>query len=147
MDDSPTGANSDTALIAEASLALDGENARLAKARHLAAAFLTTVADAGIAVAADTVQIVQLIVSELVTNARKHAPGPAELHLRVTGPVLLIEIHDTNPIAPIAKAPDPTRVGQHGLEIVSALARTVTVEQTPDGKRITTDVVLHPTTT
>ncbi|MEU0038193.1 hypothetical protein [Streptomyces sp. NPDC006333] len=55
-----------------------------------------------------------------------------------------IEVHDSNPAAPAVKAPDPARVGQHGLEIVAAVARTVTAEQTPDGKRITADVLLHP---
>ncbi|MFD8423382.1 ATP-binding protein [Streptomyces sp. NPDC059668] len=132
----------------EASLALDGDGSRIAQARHLAAAFLTKVRDHyGIPVAAATVEIVQLIVSELVTNARKYAPGPALLHLRVTGPVLQVELWDSNPVAPAAKAPDPTRIGQHGLEIVAALARTLTVEQTSVGKRITADVLLSPAAT
>ncbi|MFF3001042.1 ATP-binding protein [Streptomyces sp. NPDC057950] len=138
MDDSATSAGS------AAKLTLEADGSRVAHARHLAATFLTTVAAGGIAVTTATVQIVQLIVSELVTNARKHAPGPARLHLRAAGPLLRVEIHDSNPVAPTAKAPDPTRVGQHGLEIVTALSRTVTVEQTLDGKRITADVVLHP---
>ncbi|MFG3590788.1 ATP-binding protein [Streptomyces sp. NPDC047990] len=146
MDNSSASAGSTAKLTLKASLVLDADGPRVAHVRHLVATFLTTVAAGGIAVAADTVQIVQLIVSELVTNARKHAPGPARLHLRVAGPVLRVEIHDTNPVAPTAKAPDPTRVGQHGLEIVTAPARTVTVEQTPDGKRITAHIVLHPAT-
>ncbi|MET8292226.1 ATP-binding protein [Streptomyces sp. NPDC005132] len=129
----------------ETSLALDSDGSRIAQARHLAATFLTKVKDRyGLPVAAATVEIVQLIVSELVTNARKYAPGPALLHLRINGPVLRVELWDSNPVAPAAKAPDPTRVGQHGLEIVAALARTVTVEQTPVGKRITADVLLVP---
>ncbi|MFG2424850.1 ATP-binding protein [Streptomyces sp. NPDC048448] len=136
-----------TAPALEASLALDSDGSRIAQARHLAAAFLAKVKDCyGIPVAAATVEIVQLIVSELVTNARKYAPGPALLHLRVTGPVLQVELWDSNPVAPAAKAPDPTRVGQHGLEIVAALASAVTVEQTPVGKRITADILLVPAT-
>ncbi|MEU8788301.1 ATP-binding protein [Streptomyces sp. NPDC048643] len=127
----------------EASLALDGDGSRIAQARHLAAAFLTKVKDHyGIPVATATVEIVQLIVSELVTNARKYAPGPALLHLRVRGPVLQVELWDSNPAVPAAKAPDPERVGQHGLEIVAALAAAVTVERTPVGKRITADIPL-----
>ncbi|MFJ2399292.1 ATP-binding protein [Streptomyces sp. NPDC087843] len=126
---------------------MDGDGSRIAQARHLAAAFLTKVRDRyGVPVAAATVEIVQLIVSELVTNARKYAPGPALLQLRITGAVLQVELWDSNPVAPAAKAPDPTRVGQHGLEIVAAFARTVTVEQTAVGKRITADVLLAPDT-
>ncbi|MFI1441681.1 ATP-binding protein [Streptomyces fructofermentans] len=132
------------ALPLEAALALDGEGSRIAQARHLAVAFLGKVKDClNIPVATATVEIVQLIVSELVTNARKYAPGPALLQLRVVaGPVLQVELWDSNPVAPVAKALDPRRIGQHGLEIVTALARTVTVEQTPVGKRIIAAVPL-----
>ncbi|MFD5520829.1 ATP-binding protein [Streptomyces sp. NPDC127066] len=122
---------------------MDSDGSRIAQARHLAAAFLTKVRDDhGVPVAAATVETVQLIVSELVTNARKYAPGPALLRLRVTGSVLRVELWDSNPVLPVAKAPDPRRIGQHGLEIVTTLARTLTVEQTQTGKRITADVTL-----
>ncbi|MFE2537658.1 ATP-binding protein [Streptomyces sp. NPDC059371] len=146
MDEPPRigdGERPDAASPLEASLALDSDASRIAQARHLAAAFLTKVRDDyGIPVASAAVEIAQLIVSELVTNARKYAPGPALLHLRITGPVLRVELWDSNPVLPAAKAPDPERIGQHGLEIVTALARTVTVEQTPVGKRITADLLL-----
>ncbi|MET9892876.1 ATP-binding protein [Streptomyces sp. NPDC006465] len=78
--------------------------------------------DHGIPVVTATVEIVQLIVSEPVTNARKYAPGPALLHLRVTSAVVRVELWDSNPAVPAAQALDPERVGQHGLEIVRALA-------------------------
>ncbi|MET8038661.1 ATP-binding protein [Streptomyces sp. NPDC005345] len=92
----------------EASLALDGDGSRIAHARRLAADFLTLVRDAhGIPVLTATVEIVQLIVSELVTNARKHAPRPALLNLRVTDGALHIELWDSNPVLPAPKAPDP----------------------------------------
>ncbi|MEU0040776.1 hypothetical protein [Streptomyces sp. NPDC006333] len=77
----------------ETSLTLNSDDSRIAPARHLAAALLSKAkVRYGIPVAAATVEIVQLIVSELVTNARKYAPGPARLHLRVTGPVLRVEV-------------------------------------------------------
>ncbi|MCT9007308.1 ATP-binding protein [Streptomyces rhizosphaerihabitans] len=134
-----------TALPLQASLVLDSDSSRIAQARHLAAAFLTKARDTyGIAVATATLEIVQLIVSELVTNARKHAPGPALLHLRIAGPVLRVELWDSNPALPTAKAPDPGRLGQHGLEIVTALARTVAVERTPAGKCIIAYIDLAP---
>ncbi|MGW3816917.1 ATP-binding protein [Streptomyces sp. NPDC005046] len=138
---------SETASPLETSLALDSDGSRIAQARHLAAAFLAKVRDDhGVPVMTATVEIVQLIVSELVTNARKYAPGPALLHLRITGPVLRVELWDSNPALPAAKAQNPRRIGQHGLEIVTALARTVTAEQTPVGKRITADIVLSSAT-
>ncbi|MFJ7969671.1 ATP-binding protein [Streptomyces sp. NPDC096324] len=127
----------------EASLAVDVDGSPLSQVRHLAASFLTTVRDAhGVAVVDATVEIAQLIVSELVTNARKYAPGPALLHLRITGDALRIELWDSNPVPPAVKAPDPRRIGQHGLEIVTALARDVTTEAAPAGKRVIATVAL-----
>ncbi|MFD1275732.1 ATP-binding protein [Streptomyces kaempferi] len=134
------------ACLLETSLALDSNGSRVAEARHLAAAFLARVReDHGIPVVTATVEIVQLVVSELVTNARKYAPGPARLHLRIKGAVLQVELWDSNPVAPAAKTPDPQRIGQHGLEIVTALAQTLTVDQTPLGKRITANIALSTT--
>ncbi|MFD0068975.1 ATP-binding protein [Streptomyces sp. NPDC059944] len=134
-----------TALL-ETSHALDGDSSRIAQARHVATAFLVKARDeAGVPVAQATVEIVQLIVSELVTNARKYAPGPALLKLHIRGSVLKVELGDSSPVVPAAKAPNPERVGQHGLEIVAALAQTLTVEATTVGKRITVNIALDMT--
>ncbi|MFD6554781.1 ATP-binding protein [Streptomyces sp. NPDC058398] len=131
--------------VKETSLALDGDGSPIAQARHLAAAFLEKMRTAhGVPVVTATVQIVQLIVSELVTNARKYAPGPALLRLRMVGNVLHVELWDSNPVLPTTKTPNPTRVGQHGMEIVAALAQKVTIEATSAGKRITAYVALSP---
>jgi signal transduction histidine kinase len=61
--------------------------------------------------------LTQLVVSELVTHARKYAPGPVLLDLRVTGAVVEVVVWDSNPVLPAAQAADPGRVGPHGLEI------------------------------
>ncbi|MFF3448398.1 ATP-binding protein [Streptomyces sp. NPDC002667] len=133
----------DAASPLEASLALDGDGSPIARARHLAAAFLAKARDDhGIPVVTSTVEVVQLIVSELVTNARKYAPGPALLHLRIIGAVLRVQLWDSSPVLPTVRAPDPERIGQHGLEIVTALAHSITMEQTSVGKRVVVDVVL-----
>ncbi|MFJ6509375.1 ATP-binding protein [Streptomyces sp. NPDC091879] len=139
-------ARTSTALPLETSLALDGDGSRIAQARHVTTAFLEEVRDhGGIPVAQGTVEIAQLIVSELVTNARKYAPGPALLHLRVHSAVLIVELWDSSPVVPAAQVPDPERVGQHGLEIVAALAQALTVEPTTVGKRITAHITLATT--
>ncbi|MGW0966498.1 ATP-binding protein [Streptomyces sp. NPDC002516] len=133
----------DGASALETSLALDGDGSPIARARHLAAAFLAKARDDhGIAVVTSTVEVVQLIVSELVTNACKYAPGPALLHLRIIGAVLRVQLWDSSPVLPMVRAPDPERIGRHGLEIVTALAHSITMEQTPVGKRVVVDVVL-----
>ncbi|MER7982866.1 ATP-binding protein [Streptomyces sp. NPDC095817] len=146
MDETPQDAQGqwiEVPSILEVSLALDGDGARIAEARRLAADFLSTVRDThGIPVATSSVEITQLIVSELVTNARKYAPGPALLHLRIIDQMLQVELWDSSPVLPATKAPNPERIGQHGLEIVTALAQKVTVEATTVGKRVTAAVAL-----
>ncbi|MGW2787942.1 ATP-binding protein [Streptomyces populi] len=132
--------------VLEASFTLDSDGSRISQARRLAAGFLTSARDQyGVPVAAAAIEIVQLIVSELVTNARKYAPGPALMRLRILDAVLRVEIWDSSPVTPAAKEADPQRIGQHGLEIVTALALAVTVEPTVVGKRITADIDLTTT--
>jgi hypothetical protein len=42
----------------------------------------------------------------------------------------------------VARAADPDRVGQHGLEIVKAVAEDLFTERKPVGKRITARIAL-----
>lgn len=126
-----------------ASYALDGDGAWIAEARRLAAAFLTRArAEDGLQVSTRVVEITQLVVSELVTNARKYAPGPVGLDLRLSGDALEVIVHDGNPDAPVARNADPGRVGQHGLEIVMAVAQALDVRQEAAGKSITARISL-----
>ncbi|CAL9345347.1 ATP-binding protein [Streptomyces sp. DH-12] len=120
-----------------ASYALDAEGAWIAQARRLAAEFLDRArAEDGLPVPARAVEITQLVVSELVTNARKYAPGPVGLDLLVFGDAVEVVVRDGNPEAPKPRAADPGRVGQHGLEIVMAVAQTLDVRQEAGGKSI-----------
>ncbi|MFE6176047.1 ATP-binding protein [Streptomyces sp. NPDC056464] len=66
-------------------------------------------------------QDAQLVVSELVTNALRHAPGPGRLALEVTSDaaVLRITVSDTSPRPPELRTPDARRVGGHGLRLVT----------------------------
>lgn len=62
-----------------------GDSEEIAAARDLARDFLTSVqAVHGLPVSKRAMGMVQLVVSELVTNARKYAPGPCLLTLEVS---------------------------------------------------------------
>ncbi|MER5452826.1 ATP-binding protein [Streptomyces sp. NPDC002766] len=125
-----------------ASAAFEGSE-DIAAARHLARSFLADVQKVhGVPVSDRTRGAVQLVVSELVTNARKYAPGPCLLTLEVNQGVLEVTVWDSNPSLPVAQAPDPERVGQHGLEIVMALCRSFEMHREPVGKRIAAAVAL-----
>ncbi|MFI8962767.1 ATP-binding protein [Streptomyces sp. NPDC053493] len=115
----------------------------IAVARDLAHGFLTDVqAVHGLPVSERAMGMVQLVVSELVTNARKYAPGPFLLTLEINGGAVEVTVWDSNPTPPAILAPDPTRIGQHGLEIVMAVGTSFAVHREPVGKRISTAIVL-----
>ncbi|CAM5655505.1 hypothetical protein GCM10010345_91750 [Streptomyces canarius] len=86
--------------------------------------------------------LTQLVVSELVTNAHKYAPGPILLDLRVLGDLVEVVVWDSDPVLPIARAADAGRVGQHGLKIVMAVAQGFEAQREPVGKRITARIAL-----
>lgn len=113
----------------------------IAVARDLACTFLTDVqAVHGLPVSERAMGIVQLVVSELVTDARKYAPGPSPLTLEVNGGAAEVTVRDSNPTPPAILAPDPIRIGQHGLEIVMAVGQSFAVHREPVGKRIATTI-------
>ncbi|MER5729871.1 ATP-binding protein [Streptomyces sp. NPDC002138] len=115
----------------------------IAQARALARSFLSHVQAAhGLPVSEPARDVVELVVSELVTNARTYAPGPYLLTLELSGGAVEVTVWDSAPVLPTPMAPDPERVGRHGLEIVMALCRSLEVHREPVGKRIKVAVVL-----
>jgi anti-sigma regulatory factor (Ser/Thr protein kinase) len=89
--------------------------------------------------------LTQLVVSELVTNARKHAPGLVLLELRINARAVDVVVWDSDPTVPAARAADPDRIGQHGLEIVKAVTEDLFTEREAVGKRITARIALSDT--
>ncbi|MEV5357105.1 ATP-binding protein [Streptomyces sp. NPDC052693] len=144
MESTPVGEDGTTPeVVLQATEALDGEGTDIARARHLAAGFLTRVqAEHGLPVSQRALDLTQLVVSELVTNALKYAPGPVLLDLRIVGDLIEIVVWDSDPVLPMARAADVGRVGQHGLEIVMAVAQGFESQREPVGKRITVRLAL-----
>ncbi|MFD3516852.1 ATP-binding protein [Streptomyces sp. NPDC058657] len=130
-----------------ASATYDGEPGTIGEARDFAADFLVR-AEAlhGVSVSARSAGTVKLLVSELVTNAAKYAPGPCLLDLSMEreegGPdrpardTLRITVWDTDTSLPQPGAPDPQRIGQHGLELVLALCNKYDIQRMAGGKRV-----------
>ncbi|MET9730510.1 ATP-binding protein [Streptomyces sp. NPDC006458] len=90
-------------------------------------------------------QDAQLVVSELVTNAVRHAPGPYELLLEIPPDAdqLRITVRDSSPDPPRRQAPDAQRVGGHGLLLVDLLCKQVHTVALNVGKQV---VALLPLT-
>ncbi|MFC9131351.1 ATP-binding protein [Streptomyces sp. NPDC057099] len=115
----------------------------IADARHAARRFMTDVeAVHGLHVSDRATGVVELVVSELVTNAFKYAPGPCQLDLEVSDDAVAISVWDTDPTLPRACRADPGRVGRHGLEVARAVCRSLEISHEPVGKRVTAAVVL-----
>ncbi|MEU9057024.1 ATP-binding protein [Streptomyces sp. NPDC048384] len=116
----------------------------IAEARALARLFLEDLQDDhGVPVSGRAVDMVQLVVSELVTNAEKYAPGPYLLTFEVLhGDAVQISVWDTDTRMPLILAADPRRVGQHGLEIVTAVCQSFEVHREPVGKRVVAAIAL-----
>ncbi|MEU4039723.1 ATP-binding protein [Streptomyces collinus] len=129
----------------EATIALSGDRSCIAEARHQATAFLSRHERGDRPrVSARVVGLTELVVSELVTNACKYAPGPILLSLRLVGEALEVEVWDSAPVLPTPSDADPERVGRHGLEIVKAVAADLAVLRDTVGKRITARILLSP---
>ncbi|MGW7259433.1 ATP-binding protein [Streptomyces sp. NPDC054834] len=124
--------------------ALGGDDGFIAEARHHAIAFLDQAhAHHHLPMPARARDLTQLVVSELVTNARKYAPGPIPMELRINTDSVDVVVWDSDPTVPAALATDPGRIGQHGLEIVKAVTENLFIEQEPVGKRITARITLN----
>ncbi|MFI5683016.1 ATP-binding protein [Streptomyces sp. NPDC051636] len=121
-----------------ASAAYGGDSSCIGDARHLATSFLADVqAVRGFPVSQRALGMTQLVVSELVTNAVKYAPGPVTLDLQISEGAVRVSVWDSDPVLPDGAATDPQRVGRHGLEIALAVSQAYEVRREPVGKCVT----------
>lgn len=65
---------------------------------------------------------VELMVSELVTNAIKHSQPPCSVALELTSGQVRVEVRDAGPGVPEMRHPTPDEPSGRGLRIVSELA-------------------------
>jgi len=90
-----------------------------------------------------TVQDLELVVAELVTNAVRHAPGALTLTLSCDGHVE-VAVTDTSTTVPTARPPDLGGGGGFGWHLITALADQVKVHLSPPhGKTISAAMTLH----
>ncbi|MFJ6718639.1 MULTISPECIES: ATP-binding protein [unclassified Streptomyces] len=117
----------------------DGARGCIAKARDVAVALLRHHAPH---VGHTFHDDVLLVVSELVTNAVRHAPGPITLELALLPDGIEISVGDSSPGLPYSRTPD--RTGGRGWPIVRGLARRVRVVPRRDGKTVHAELAWQP---
>ncbi|MFF9177619.1 ATP-binding protein [Streptomyces sp. NPDC014793] len=90
-------------------------------------------------------QDAQLVVSELVTNAHRHAPGPGGLELEVSpdAALLRITVRDSSPQRPELREHDARRIGGHGLRLVTRLCAQLHTVALETGKQVVAHLHLH----
>ncbi|MEU0157551.1 ATP-binding protein [Streptomyces sp. NPDC006261] len=87
--------------------------------------------------APDTVDSVLIAVSELITNAHKHAHSDAQLILTWDSTCLHVSVHDSSSRPPTQREDDPGALGGRGMAIVDALADSWQHHPQRDGKTVT----------
>jgi anti-sigma regulatory factor (Ser/Thr protein kinase) len=85
----------------------------------------------------DLVDVVRLAVSELTTNAVRHAHTPFTVTLERNGEALLLTVTDGSPSPVDQRAPDLLRPGGRGLALVDTVSHDWGVIQRPEeGKTV-----------
>jgi serine phosphatase RsbU (regulator of sigma subunit)/anti-sigma regulatory factor (Ser/Thr protein kinase) len=99
------------------------------KARHFATAALASLP-------ADLVDDVQLLVTELVTNALLHAGPPVTLRVAQTGDKVRLEVEDPGHALPVQVSRSGQSMTGRGLSLVSALSSSWGVDPSPGGGKV-----------
>jgi anti-sigma regulatory factor (Ser/Thr protein kinase) len=96
------------------------------------------------------VDTVELLTSEVVTNALVHArsvgvdpdEGP-DLVVRIGRGFVRVEVYDVSPEVPVRRTPGPLDPSGRGMWIVDELARDWGVDHMPSGKRVWFEVAFR----
>lgn len=75
-----------------------------------------------------------LLVSELATNAVRHASSPFRVSVTRTDTTVRISVEDLGSSGPHLHAPDVDRLGGRGVALVEAMSLTWGVDAAPEGK-------------
>jgi anti-sigma regulatory factor (Ser/Thr protein kinase) len=91
----------------------------------------------------EVVDTVELLTSEVITNALVHAHSAPELAVRVQREAVRVEVADVSPVVPIRRAIDEDALSGRGIAIVESLASEWGVSRrSPRGKTVWFEVAI-----
>ena len=82
------------------------------------------------------VEDVELVVSELVTNAMRHGRGQITMHLEVAADRVVVGVQDQGADQPSPREPDAADLNGRGLALVAILAAEWGVRPEPAGGKV-----------
>jgi anti-sigma regulatory factor (Ser/Thr protein kinase) len=86
----------------------------------------------------------QLVITELATNAVRHARTPFSLSIRMTRSAVRIRVRDRSHAVPALRGDPGVSSSGRGMRIVSALASRWGVDHVPDGKVVWAELAARP---
>lgn len=105
-------------------LAMDGRSGSAATARAQAGSFLSGLSEPPLTSA--RISDALILISELVTNATRHAPGPCVLNMVYDGTTVFIAVSDSSPELPRPRPADlHTGTGGFGWNLLTHLTENI----------------------
>ena len=83
----------------------------------------------------DALDVVELLVTEVVTNAVLHARSSAQLVVHLLPDAVRVEVVDTDDSFPVRRRPRPDQPGGRGLDLVEQMSRSWGIDMLEVGKR------------
>ncbi len=93
---------------------------------------------------ATLVEEISLVVSELVTNAVRHADPPVVMEIQVGDDEVLVAVDDGSPGRPSGSHPPADAEGGRGLELVDKVSMETGIRPHPPGKTVWAALRRHP---
>lgn len=112
---------------------VESEPAAVAEARHR---IVSVVRGWGLPLPEESYGEVELLSSELITNAIRYSPGACAVTVRWTGARVRVEVTDTDPVRPRSRRPSAEAEGGRGLYLVESLSADWGSTPGPAGKTV-----------
>jgi anti-sigma regulatory factor (Ser/Thr protein kinase) len=92
----------------------------------------------------ETLETIELMVSELATNCVQHAHSDFDVTIERTGGTIRVEARDRGGGLPTLRSPTPREPSGRGLRVVEALSASWGIEPKDDGKAVWFTVTAEP---